>query len=286
MKRSIALFAVVLPVAGVSLPGHASAQVVVQWDVIRGVEYTQVAPDTRPMTPDLATSTIAVTTWDLADASAIEVSSEIGPQALVQDGQVWELVTQGAAPVDLDMVFAPGMSYTISITAGSIAPASQDFTQFGNAFPEAPYLTGPSFDYLTGGIDPSLPIPLTWPSPFVSDANSAEVKISRQLGGGALQTVFELSEGASSTGTTLPAGTLVAGETYLFEIRFSIGMLLFPDGSGFNSDGVFGLESLTRIEFTAGAPSGSCAGDADGSGLVDFGDITSVLTNWLQSCGL
>ncbi len=41
---------------------------------------------------------------------------------------------------------------------------------------------------------------------------------------------------------------------------------------------------MGAFEFQPEAPANFCEGDADGSGSVDFGDITNVLNNWLAVC--
>ncbi len=282
MKRQFAASAVVLPALACLLAPEASAQVEF-WDVIKIAEYTQDSADTQPAMPDGYAAEVVVEITDPGDISAAEVSSAKSPRMLMGDGLEWTGEEEFATQADLDMVWPGSMMYAISITAGALAPSSQGFTIPVDNYPAgAPYLTGASFGYLSG-VDPALPIVITWNSPASTSSFAVFVDIFRESNG---ERVFaEDFIDDQSTGTTIPGGTLIAGEAYVLEIGHTNVQFLMPDPTGFNSEGVVAFENITSVAFVAGGPSGSCEGDADGSGLVDFGDITSVLNNWLQSCG-
>ena len=287
MKRSFAAVVVLWPCFQGMLIESASAQVV-EWEMVKATWYTQTIADTQPAAPVEFSGEVYVVITSPADITAGEVSSAMGPHALSEDGLEWFGEAQFATLADLNMVWPGGMSYTISITAGDVAPLSQVVMLGADDFPSAaPYLTGASFDYLSG-IDPSLPIPLTWSTPASVSAIAIFVDIFRVLGGGGDELVLEFNSlDAMSSGATVPADTLVAGETYRFEIGVTNAQFLSADEMGFDAEGIIAYDSITSFEFTAGGMfAAPCPGDANTDSIVNFGDITSVLNNWLSNCGM
>jgi len=223
------------------------------------------------------------------DAMAMRIMTPGGPRALSEsDIEVeWELEEIFASLAGLNAVYPASAMYTLEITSGSLAPLSQAFTLGVDEFPgAAPFLTGSAFDDLRTA-DPSQPIDLTWPTPASAGAQAVFACIFRELGPGlGDEPVFETTSlDPMSTGVTLPAGTLLPGADYTFEIGFANGEFLAPDPQGFDADAIIAYETVTTFPFTARACPPACPGDANDDGVVNFSDITSVLDNWLSTCG-
>jgi hypothetical protein len=110
-------------------------------------------------------------------------------------------------------------------------------------------------------------------------------------GVGAVAFTFAYSS-ATKTATLTPAGPLPSGD-YSLTVADSVrdplsnrqldGEMIDPlSASSFPSgDGLAGGSAVVR--FSVAPPAVPCVGDADGSGAVDFSDITSVVTNWANT---
>lgn len=108
-------------------------------------------------------------------------------------------------------------------------------------------------------------------------------------GGGAPLFTFSYSSGTRTT--TLTPSAPLAGGDYTLTISDAVidplsgraldGELIDPESAGSlpSGNGVPGGPAVIRFSVAAPPPA-PCPGDADGSGIVDFADITSVLGSW------
>lgn len=89
---------------------------------------------------------------------------------------------------------------------------------------------------------------------------------------------------------TFPGGLITTPKTmHLDHMGFFVGPQTTPSGSctgDANGDGVVEFNDIASVlsAWQSNYSPGTGPGDADGSGAVDFEDVTAVLSNWLASC--
>jgi PEP-CTERM motif len=132
---------------------------------------------------------------------------------------------------DLQTLFPAG-GYTFDLTGGTMGPIEFAINYAGNAYSNTPELTAASYNALQG---------MNAVDPLTVDFNAMDVSPNATPGANNIYfsivnssntTVFSDALPTTATSLTIPSGTLVAGQTYSFDLLFDDRIVTTDDEEG------------------------------------------------------
>ena len=164
------------------------------------------------------------------DAGTLTYGGLGSPAALTPGSPPPSLTLGGSNPsfVGLQSDF-PNGDYTFDLTGGTMGPTEFVINYAGNAYSNTPELTAASFSALQG-LNAADSITLNFKAMDVSpNATPGENNIFFSIANSSNSTVFNETLLTTATSVTIPGGTLLAGQSYTFDLLFDDRIV---DGSG------------------------------------------------------
>jgi hypothetical protein len=123
----------------------------------------------------------------------------------------------------------PNGDYTFDLTGGTMGPTEFVINYAGNAYSNTPELTAASFSALQG-LNAADSITLNFNAMDVSpNARPGENNIFFSIANSSNSTVFNETLLITATSVTIPGGTLLAGQSYTFDLLFDDRIVTLDD---------------------------------------------------------
>ncbi len=213
---------IVVAVAGlVAVAGVAQAQVV-KADVGINPTYEQTGPTTITSTGGFFSARAYVTSSGDYTGGTLTYGGTGSPATLSYNSAdvAWEFGDSNGDFPTLQGLYPTG-GYTFDLTGGAFGPASFTINYVGDTYAlNPPELTGASYNALQG-MNAAAPLTVDFNS-FVTTGNPNASDIFFTIVDSSNTVVFDsgsLSSGATSV--TIPGSTLMAGQSYTFDLLFS-----------------------------------------------------------------
>jgi hypothetical protein len=222
--------AIGLIVAGLVAGAGAAHAQLTQADVGVNPTFEQTDPTTVTSTGGFFSGRAFFTNTTDFDAGTLTYGGPGSPAALTPGSPPPSLTLGGSNPsfVGLQSDF-PNGDYTFDLTGGTMGPTEFVINYAGNAYSNTPELTAASFSALQG-LNAADSITLNFNAMDVSpNATPGENNIFFSIANSSNSTVFNETLLTTATSVTIPGGTLLAGQSYTFDLLFDDRIV---DGSG------------------------------------------------------
>jgi hypothetical protein len=240
----------------------SNAGVLPDWRINKARNFTQTAANTAPATENFWDVWALVETVNEGDAEMVTISGgNLGsPRSFTYEGEgEWTYEKDYPTRAALDAEFPDGQTYTLTITGGALGTRVQTLNIGSEAYPPAPYLTGSNLTDAQS-IDPDSNFNFTWNPP---NGSGTQLVLTSEPDEEGIEYFYESDFfSGTSTGATVPAGTLAAGISGYGYLEFGRGSTNSDGIGGFGVSGFSGRQSIT-LDFTFETSTGDDGGLGD-----------------------
>ncbi|YCM42059.1 hypothetical protein V2O64_12175 [Verrucomicrobiaceae bacterium 227] len=239
----------------------SNAAILPDWRITKARNFNQTAADTPPANEIFWDLYASLDTRNAGDTASVTLTGGIpaSPRPFDDEGEgEWSFEVEFADQAGLDAAFPDDQEYTFTLQGGALGTRIQTINIGSEDYPPAPYLTGTNLaDAQT--IDPSIDFTFTWNSPADSSTNLVLTSEPNEDG---TEFFDELDSSGTSTGVTIPAGTLDPATTGYGYLEFSRSSSNVSGENGFGVSGFSGRQSIT-LDFTFATNGGNDGGLGD-----------------------
>ena len=231
------------------------------WRINKSRNFTQIEANTAPTNADFWDVWALVETRNIGDAGAVTISGGnlAGPRPFDNEGEgEWTYEKDYPNQAALDAEFPNNQIYTLIVSGGALGTRIQTIDIESVGYPPAPYLTGTNLTDAQN-INPASAFTFTWNSPEDSVTNLVLTSEPDEDG---IEYFDEKNFSGTSTGVTVPGGTLAEGNSGYGYLEFARSNGNVSGDGGFGVSGFSGRQSIT-LNFTFDTSTGDDGGLGD-----------------------